>query len=169
MRTSIPIASALVILLALSCSASLPERLSATEEARLKEDLHDRSFRQFEPSRDSDPRKGVIIEFFDGIALWAQYAEGEYAKKEWEISSRNYRILKYSNSEYEFVFVEPQTRQQIPTECENCIAISGVTLSVRGLEGGKISFKVNDPKGVLPLPFPVFNSWTKFQEDEYFE
>lgn len=169
MRVLLPILAAFALLLVLSCSGSPPEPLPAAEEVRLKEELHNRSFRQFEPSRDSDPRKGVIIEFFDGIALWAQYAEGEYAKKEWEISSRNYRILKDSNSEYEFVFVEPQTRQQIPTECENCIDVSGVTVSVRGLEKGEVSFKVNDPKGVLPLPFPVFNNWTKFQEDEYFE
>ena len=38
--------------------------VSGEEEARIKDELHDRSFRQFEPSRDGSPRKGVILDFF---------------------------------------------------------------------------------------------------------
>ena len=169
MRVMILVFMTFLLLLALSCSGSPPEPLPVAEEARLKEELRDRSFRQFDPSRDSDPRKAVIIEFFDGITLWAQYAEGEYAVKEWEIASQDYRILRHNASEYEFVFVEPTTRQLIPTECEDCIEVSGMTVSVRGIEGGGVSFKINDPEDNLPSPFPVFNSWTKFQADEYFE
>ena len=30
-------------------------------------------------------------------------------------------------------------------------------------------FKLNDPDKRLPSPFPVFKSWTKFREDEYFD
>lgn len=169
MRALMPIIATVVLLLAPSCSGSPPEPLPVAEEARLKEELHDRSFRQFDPSRNADMRRAVIVEFFDGITLWAQYAEGEYAEKEWEMSSEDYRILKGSGSEYEIVFVAPRTRQQIPTECENCIDVSGVSVSVRGPEGGEVWFKINDPEGILPLPFPVFNGWTKFREDEYFD
>ena len=169
MRLLTPILASFMLLLALSCSGSPPEPLSIAEEVRLKEELHDRSFRQFDPSKDADIRKAVIMEFFDGITLWAQYAETGYAEKEWEISAKDYRILKSGASDYELVFVDPGTRQQIPVECEDCIEVSGVTVSVRGLESGEISFKINDPEGNLPSPFPVFNKWTKFQEDEYFE
>ena len=42
-------------------------------------------------------------------------------------------------------------------------------MSIRGLNTAEISVKINDPEDNLPSPFPVFNSWTKFQEDEYFE
>ena len=169
MRMLIPILAAFPLLLALSCSGSPPGYLPAMEEARHKEKLHNRSFRRFDPSRDADMRRAVILEFFDGITLWAQYAEGEYAEKEWKISAKDYRILKGSGSEYEFLFLDPRTRQQIPTECQDCIEISGVSVSVRGLDDGAIAFKINDPEGNLPLPFPVFNRWARFPEDEYFE
>ena len=169
MRAILSTVMAASLLLGFSCSGATPDPLLEKEETRLKEEMSDRSFRQFAPSRDSAPRKAVIIEFFDGITLWAQYAEGEYAVSEWEIASEDYRILRRSGSEYEFVFVEPATRQQIPTQCEDCIEVSGVSVSVRGLGSTEVSFKINDPEGNLPSPFPVFNSWTKFQEDEYFE
>ena len=32
-----------------------------------------------------------------------------------------------------------------------------------------MSFRLNDPNGILPDPFPVFGSWTRFQEDIYYE
>ncbi|WP_419165155.1 hypothetical protein [Candidatus Palauibacter sp.] len=32
-----------------------------------------------------------------------------------------------------------------------------------------IRFRVNDPDGALPSPFPVFTSWTRFREDEIFD
>ena len=169
MRTLLLLFIGIVLPLTLACSNPPPEPLPVEEDARLKQELHDRSFRQFEPSRDAAQRKTVIIEFFDGLTLWAQYAEGDYAKKEWEISSQDYRILKSGASEYELQFVAPTSRQQIPTECQDCIQLSGVSVSIRGLNTAEISVKINDPEENLPSPFPVFNSWTKFQEDEYFE
>ena len=36
-------------------------------------------------------------------------------------------------------------------------------------DGDDIEFRINDPNDVLPLPFPVFKSWTQFNEDEYVE
>ncbi len=169
MRVMLSVALTLMLGLAISCSATMPRPLPEAEEARLKEELNDRSFRQFEPSRDADPRKGVILEFFDGITLWAQYAEGEYAVWEWEISAQDFRILSSGDAEYELIFVKPRSRQEIPMECENCIDVPEVSVSVRNVEEGMISFKLNDPEGNLPLPFPVFDGWTRFEEDEYFE
>ena len=67
-------------------------------------------------------------------------------------------------------FVGPVTRQQFPEACEDCIGTSGVTISIRDVfDAERISFRVNDPEGVLPSPFPVFGSWTRFEEDEYFD
>ena len=87
---------------------------------------------------------------------------------EWEILADSYSV-KASGSEYTLSFNAPGSRQQIPTECEDCIPTKGVSISVRDLfDEGKIAFRVNDPDNVLPLPFPVFESWTRFSEDEYF-
>ena len=159
--------SALAIML--SCGGSVQEPVSGPEEERIKSELSGRSFRQFEPSKDSSPRKGVILDFFNGIRLWAQYAEDGHAKYEWEIYSTDYRIeSRGKGSELEVLFVNPKSMQGFPTECESCIETSGLSISIREIfDSERISFKVND--GDLPLPFPVFTGWTKFEEDEYFE
>ena len=157
--------------LMLSCGSGVAEPVSGQEEERIKSELGGRSFRQFEPSRDGSPRKGVILDFFNGIRLWAQYAEDGYAKYEWEVYSTDYRIeSRGGDSEIEVLFVNPNTMQGIPDECENCIETSGLSISIRNIfDSERISFKVNDPEGDLPLPFPVFDGWSNFEEDEYFE
>ena len=161
--------SALAIML--SCDSSAREPVVGPEEERIKSELSGRSFRQFEPSKDASPRKGVILEFFNGIRLWAQYAEDGDTKYEWEIYSTDYRIeSRGEGSELEVLFVNPKSMQGIPAECESCIETSGLSISIRDIfDSERISFKVNDPEGELPLPFPVFGGWTKFEEDEYFE
>ena len=161
--------SALAIML--SCGGSAQEPVSGLEEERIKSELSGRSFRQFEPSKDSSPRKGVILDFFNGIRLWAQYAEDGHAKYEWEIYSTDYRIeSRGEGSELEVLFVNPKSMQGFPTKCENCIETLGLSIFIRDIfDSERISFKVNDPEGNLPLPFPVFGGWTKFEEDEYFE
>ena len=46
----------------------------------------------------------------------------------------------------------------------------GVSVSVRDfLRREAIAFRLNDPGGVLPSPFPVFDTWTRFIEDEIVE
>ena len=165
---------ALGLLMALALLASVlsgceEEAVGVTEaeRERVVEELQDRSFRQFDPHVDGDPRKGVILDFYGGISLWAQFAEGPYAVKEWEILADSYTV-EARGSEYTLRFINPGSRQQIPTECEDCIPAEGVSISVRDpFDEGSIAFRVNDPDGVLPLPFPVFESWTRFSEDEY--
>ena len=64
--------------------------------------------------------------------------------------------------------VAPRTLQQFPTECSACIDVTGVSVSVRNVfDPDRIAFRLNDPDGVLPLPFPVFARWTDFREDEW--
>ena len=50
---------------------------------------------QFESSKDASPRKGVILDFFGPISIWAQYSEDRRAVNEWEIVSNDYRIEKH--------------------------------------------------------------------------
>ena len=147
------------------------EPISEVEAAEIKVVLNDRSFRQFDPHVDASPRKGVILDFFNGVSLWAQYAEGNYAINEWEIRADDYRAERASDgSEIRIYFIEPHSRRILPTRCENCIETAGISISIRNVfDSDRIAFKLNDPDNSLPLPSPVFQSWTKFREDEYFD
>ena len=147
------------------------EVISEVEAAEIKAVLNDRSFRQFDPDVDGSPRKGVILDFFNGISLWAQYAEGRYAINEWEIRADDYRIQRAGDgSEIKLYFIDPSSTRILPNRCENCIETAGISISIRDVfNSKKITFKLNDPDNSLPSPFPVFQSWTKFREDEYFD
>lgn len=167
-----PIILILALLSASSCGfEGIFHPVSESEEDEIKAALKDRSFRQFDPDKDASPRKGVILDFFDGISLWAQYSEGEHAINEWEIRAENYRIEQKENgSEIKMYLIEPRSERILPTRCDDCIETSGISISVRNVfDSEKISFKLNDPDGSLPSPFPVFKSWTTFREDEYFD
>ena len=145
--------------------------LSDVEAAEIKAVLNDRSFRQFDPDVDASPRKGVILDFFNGISLWAQYAEGRYAINEWEIRADDYRIERAGDgSEIKIYFIDPSSTRTLPNRCKNCIETAGISISIRDIfDSERITFKLNDPDNSLPSPFPVFQEWTKFREDEYFD
>ncbi|RKU11851.1 hypothetical protein C6502_07105 [Candidatus Poribacteria bacterium] len=154
-----------------SCDNIPFEMISESEEDAIKAVLDDRSFRQFEPDVDASPRKGVILDFFNGVSLWAQYAEGNYALNEWEIRANDYRIERAADgSEIKIYFIKPRSSRTLPNKCENCIETAGISISIRNVfDSKRIAFKLNDPDDSLPSPFPVFRSWTKFREDEYFD
>lgn len=143
--------------------------VSGEEEQLVKAALKNRSFRQFDPSKDANKRKGVILDFFSGVSLWAQYAEGNTALSEWEILADDYRVEK-AGSEYRIYFDAPRSVQILPTQCDNCIETSGISISIQNLfDEEKIRFKLNIDNDNFPQPFPLFESWTKFKEDEYFD
>jgi hypothetical protein len=50
------------------CDAGGAEITEADKE-RVVAELQGRSFRQFDPHVDGDPRKGVILDFYEGISL----------------------------------------------------------------------------------------------------
>ena len=156
-----------------SCSEPI-EPVTISEETEVKTELRDRSFRQFEPDRDADQRKAIIIDFLGDsegniIRIWAQYAEDRNALKEWEIVAKDYKVEK-GGAEHRLYFVAPHSRQNTPSECDDCIETEGVSISIRNLyDKDKIQFMINDDNGGLPAPFPVFNSWTDFNEDEIFQ
>ena len=140
-------------------------------KAAIRDELRGRSFRQFQPSKDGNPRKAVILDFSSGLSLWAQYAEDGHAINEWEIWAESYSIEgELGDTNFTIFFDNPRTRQVFPAPCEGCIETAGISLSIRNVfSSDKITFRLNDPESVLPLPFPVFRSWTKFEEDEYFD
>ena len=88
-----------VLLLSSSCGSDGPfQPVGQDEGEQIKEALNNRSFRQFVPSKDASPRKAVILDFFDGIRVWAQYSKNGHAVNEWEIAAQDYRILKIGNN-----------------------------------------------------------------------
>lgn len=161
----IPFLFSFTCLILVSCANPL-QPVSSEEEERVKTELRSRSFRQFDPSRDAEKRKGVILNFSNGVELWAQYAEGPTALSEWLIASKDYRIEK-GGSEYRIYFESPRSEQILPTQCHNCVETSGISISVRDLfDKEKIRFRLNIENDNFPRPFPVFESWTAFKEDE---
>ena len=100
------------------CDAGGAEVTEADKE-RVVAELQGRSFRQFDPHLDASPRKAVILDFTEGITLWAQYSEEGHAVNEWEVFAESYSV-DGSGSEYTIRFNEPGTAQQFPTKCDNC-------------------------------------------------
>lgn len=103
------------------------------KEKDIKMALKYRSFRQFNPDDiDASPRKGVVLNFFDAVRLWAQYAEDDYAINEWEIFAEDYRVEKAENgSEIKVYFTDPSSMRTLPNQCEDCIETSGISILVR--------------------------------------
>ena len=162
--------AALMLFSITACSSSTPPRpVTLAEEAEVMAALQDRSFRAFHPSKDAEKRKGLILDFFGPVGLWAQYAVGKRAIDEWEIGAHEYRIEKHGDISEVTIHLEgAMTQRNLPDECDNCIPTAGVSISIRNLfDSDRITFRVNDPNGILPSPFPIFKSWTRFTEDEY--
>ena len=143
----------------------------ANWKAEVREELEGRSFRQFRPGKDESPRKAVILDFSNGFRLWAQYSVDSHAVHEWEVSADSYRIDgKADDATFTIYLDNPRSTQEFPDPCDGCIQTEGLSISIRHVfSNEKIAFKLNDPERELPLPFPVFRSWTKFVEDEYFD
>ena len=162
----------LLLLLAFpACSEGPFAPVTEAEEEEIKAALAGRSFRQFDPSKDGSPRKGVIIDFCGGVGLWAQYSEGSSALEEWEIVASDYRIERRGDgSVIRIRFTSPRSQRTLRAACSNCVESSGFSVSVRDVfDAGRIRFRVDDPRGSLPSPFPVFGSWTRFEEDVYYD
>ena len=170
MRQALPFVFMLFFLA--SCSNIPFQPVSETEEEEVKMVLRNRSFRQNDPDdKDASPSKAVHLNFFYGIELYAQYAEGKYAINEWKIFAADYRVEQAGDdSEIKIYFIEPGSTRRLPTQCENCIETSGISISIRDVfDSEKILFKLNDPDKHLPSPFPIFKSWTRFREPERFD
>ena len=139
---------ALAAFLTSSCDRfAAPQPVGEAEEACIKAELDGRSFRRFEPSKDANPRRGVILDFTGRVRIWAQYSEDSRAVNEWEIFSNDYRIESHGDSsEITIRLDQPKSTQEFPSRCGDCIPTAGVSISVRDVfDRDRISFKVNDP------------------------
>ena len=149
-----------------------PQRgLTADQVELIQLELDGRSFREFHPHRDANQRKGVTLDFNQGLCIWAQYSEVGQTVYEWEIGADRYTIEgKSVDSVVTIFFEEPTSIQRFPESCLNCIQLEGVSISIRNLfDKDRIRFRLNDPQLSLPQPFPIFGSWSEFTEDEIFD
>ena len=160
---------AVALVISSVCAGAEPPEPIEADPDRVQAELDGRSFRRFEPDRDADERKGVVLDFSDGVTLWAQYAEDGHVVSEWEVRASTYRV-ESRGEEVTITFVDPSACRQFPEECSACVDTSSVSISIRDVfDAGGIRFRIDDPDGVLPSPFPVFGSWTRFEEDEYLD
>ena len=100
--------------------------------------------------------------------MWAQFGDDGHGSYEWEFTADDYHV-EWTGDASEIVLFPAavMSLQRFPDPCSDCIPTSGVSVSVRNVfDSDEIAFRINDPNNVLPLPFPVFNSWTHFREDE---
>ena len=149
-----------------------PQNAAEAEwKATVRDELRGRSFRQFQTSKDGNRRKAVILDFSNGFRLWAQYSLDSHAIHEWEVSADSYSIDgKAGDTTFTIYLDNPRSTQEFPDPCDGCIQAEALSISIRYVfSNEKTAFKLNDPERELPLPFPVFRSWTKFEEDEYFD
>lgn len=165
------VAMALLLLILPGCAEGPFVPVAQTEEREIRATLAGRSFRQFDPSKDASPRKSVIIEFFNGVGLWAQYAEGGRALDEWEIVASDYRIEQAGDGSIVRIhFASPRSERRFPAACTDCVGSSGVSVAIRDVfDADRVRFRVDDLQHRLPSPFPVFRSWTRFEEDIYYD
>ena len=153
-------------LIVLSCNHFQP--LSAEEAEHVKTALNKRSFRQFDPALDARKRKAIVLDFSDGIQLYAQYTEDKTALNEWEISAKEDHIEK-AGTVYRLHCKDPRVIQILPKQPDKQIQIRNLSISIRNLfDKQTIQFKLNPGANRFPLPFPVFESWTRFREPKVF-
>ena len=159
-----------MLLVAISCTQAAPlAPASDGDRLEIMTTLQDRSFRRFVPSVDAEIRKGVILDFFGPVSLWAQYAVGDYAVDEWEIVAHEYRIERSSDFSEVVIHLEgAASRRILPEECQDCIPTAGVSISIKDIfKSESTRFRIDDPYNALPSPFPLLESWTELLEDEY--
>ncbi len=144
--------------------------LSDAEQQEVWKSLKGRSFRQFGPTLDSDPRKGVIIEFGSGadlsVKVWAQHASGGRAEHEWEIRSSEIELSKAAEAGIYKISMAELAAKSILGDDE--IEAEDFEFQVHVRKGrGETMFRFNSDTE-LPLPFPLFEDWTKFREPQRF-
>ncbi|MDE2762251.1 MAG: hypothetical protein OXQ94_00265 [Gemmatimonadota bacterium] len=142
--------------------------VSLTDAAHVTAHMEGRVFWEFDGSRDAEHRKGIELDFYDGLSLRALYYRNGDLVDDWKVFHDYYWIEKaHGLPIYRFDFRNPTVQRTLPRECEDCIDTSGLIILVRDYgKKDEIQFSLVDSAGHLPSPFPVFRSWTRFVEDD---
>ena len=143
--------------------------LELVEIQRLESVMSGRVFRQSDPSSDAMVRKTIEIHFRGrGLAVRAQQLEGGQVVAEWSVSGPVYWIEKAVDEAIHKLHIgEAVVERTRPEECTDCIDVRGMSVLVHRYHlDDELRFALWDSIGHLPPPFPVFESWTSFEEIE---
>lgn len=175
MRHTCRFAPLLLTAAVLGCSFEVdPTRFSWNfldigEIQRLESTMNGRVFRQSDPSADAVERKTVEIDFRGGgLAVRAQQLEGGQVVAEWSVSGPVYWIEKAVEQAIHKLHIRNGVVERTrPEECTDCIDVRGMSVLIRRYHlDDDMRFVLWDSIGHLPPPFPVFQSWTSFEEIE---
>lgn len=138
------------------------------DAARISAHLDGRVFRQFDPSRNAETRKSIVIDFNGGLSLRAQATQGGNTVEDWRVWDSFYWMEKaHGEPVYRFDWRGPNVERLLPEKCEDCIDTTGLVILVRDyFKKDEILFALWDSAGHVPSPLPVFENWTRFVEDE---
>lgn len=142
--------------------------LNFDEIAQLEFAMGGRVFRQSDPSADAVHRKTVEIDFRGGLALRAQQLEEGQVVAEWSVSGPGYLIEKaLDQAIHKLHIYDAVVERTSPEECTDCIDVRGLSVLIHRYHlDDDLRFVLWDSIGHLPPPFPVFESWTSFEEIE---
>ncbi|MCY3808267.1 MAG: hypothetical protein OXG58_02330 [Gemmatimonadetes bacterium] len=145
------------------------EFLDIPEIQRLESTMNGRAFRQSDPSADAVHRKTVEIDFRRGeLAVRARQLEGGQVVAEWSVSGPVYWIEKAVEDAIHKLHIRNGVVERThPEECTDCIDVRGMSVLIHRYHlDDELRFALWDSIGHLPAPFPVFQSWTSFEEIE---
>lgn len=99
-----------------------------------------------------------------------KYSERGRALGEWELVSSDYRIEQAGGGLIVTNHPPRRARNAAPCRCRDCAGSSGVPVAIQNvLDADRIRFRVDDLQRRSPPPFPVFRSWTRFEEDIHYD
>ena len=175
MRHACRSAPLLLTAVALGCSVPVdpPQYrwwfLDIGEIAHFEDVMNGRVFRQSDPSADAMQRKTVEIRFRGGgLAVKAQQLEGGQVVAEWSVSGPGYWIEKAVDQAIHKLHISGAVVERTrPEGCTDCIDVRGMSVLIHRYHlDDDLKFALWDSIGHLPPPFPVFESWTSFEEIE---
>lgn len=139
-----------------------------TEAAHVTSHLKSRVFWQRDGPRDAEHLKRIVLDFRDGLSVEARYSVGGEVVDEWKVFQDYYWIEKaHGHPIHRFDFTRPTVERLVPEGGGDPIDPDGLMVLVRDYgRQAHIQFAVLDSAGVLPAPLPVFDSWTRFVEDD---
>lgn len=63
-------------------------------------------------------------------------------------------------------FASPRSERSFPAARTDCVGSPRVSVAIQDVfHADRIRFRVDDLQDRWPSPFPVFRSWTRFEED----
>lgn len=139
------------------------------EAAQVSAHLKSRVFWQRDGPGDARSLKRIVIDFRDGLSVEARHSVGGEVVDEWKVFQNDYYWIERAHGHpiYRFDFTRPTVERLVPEDGGDPVDPEGLMILVRDYgRNEEIRFALQDSAGALPSPFPVFERWTRFVEDD---